>query len=163
MEKFFEWLRSFLARFLPKGIMRIAEPFLSVQFFTFLVIGVINTLSTTVIATILDFITGAVFSPDMILLLERYSVTFIIGYVLSLVVSFLLNSHFTFREKPTLKKFIKFPVSYIPNFVIQYLLVWIFTALNWNRTLAYLIAAVCALPITFLVMKLFVFKKKNEK
>ncbi len=162
MEKFFAWLRSFLGRFLPERLVRFLEPFLSVQFFTFLVIGVINTLSTTVIATVLDLISGAAFDENMLILLESYNVTFIIGYVLSLAISFLLNSRFTFHEKPTLKKFVKFPVSYIPNFVIQYLLVWLFTALDWNRTLAYLIAAVCALPITFLVMKLFVFREKKE-
>lgn len=163
MEKFFENIRNLFAKFMPKGVMKILNPLISVQFFTFIIIGIVNTLSTTVIATILDKLSLLAFSEESpgTLFLEQYNVTFILGYVLSLLVSFFLNTYFTFHEKPTLKKLVKFPVSYIPNFLIQYLLVWIFTSMAWNRTLAYLIAAVCALPITFFVMKLFVFKKKS--
>lgn len=148
MQKILDRLLSFLARFLPEKCLRYARIFLTVQFVTFVAVGAANTLSTTVFAAALDYIHPA----------GRDSrVNFILGYCAGLVLSYFLNTCFTFRKKPSLKSFIRFPVSYIPNFVIQYLCVWLFTALSLNHTLAYLIAAVIGIPVTFLTMKFFVF------
>lgn len=127
----------------------------------FVVIGIINTFSTTIIATLLDKLAAAVFDGGMPQMLEKLNATFVAAYICSLILSFFLNTFFTFRERPTLKKFIKFPVSYIPNFIIQYIAVWIFKQLGLDPSYAYLLAAVIGIPVTFLVMKLFVYKKKQ--
>jgi len=134
----------------------------------FLIIGVINTFSTTVFASLFD---------------KRINdkLAFVLGYVLGMVISFFLNTYFTFREKPTWDKAIKFPLTVLPNFLFQFLFVWLFLdvvkiestglikylsaaisrePLDFSRTFAYLCAAVIALPLTFLFMRVFIYKKK---
>ncbi len=148
MQRFLDKILSVMSGFLPEKLIRYAKIFLTVQFLTFLIIGAVNTLSTTGFAAVLDRV-----HPSG----QDNRVNFILGYCASLILSFFLNTRFTFRKKPTLKSFVKFPVSYIPNFVIQYLSVWLFTALSLNNTLAYLIAAIIGIPVTFLTMKFFVY------
>lgn len=162
MQGILDKIADFFARFLPKGIMRFVRKFLSVEFFTFAIIGIVNTFTTSIVATALDFVYRGMLAEGTTAFqfIERYRVTFIAGYIASLVLSFFLNTYFTFREKPTLMKFIKFPISYIPNFLIQYLCVWIFTAMHLPSTLAYVAAALLGVPITFLTMRIFVYKKK---
>lgn len=161
MQKFLDHIQDFLARFIPARLMRFIRTFLTVSFITFIVIGAVNTLSTSILATLLDALknhavpSGSVFG----VFAEKTRLTFIIGYILSMILSFFLNTYFTFHEKPTWKKALKFPLSYIPNFIIQYAVVWIFTSLAWNNTLAYLFAAVIGIPITFLTMKALVYQK----
>lgn len=154
MQSFLDKISQLLSRFLPEGLMKFINKFLTVEFIKFIIIGVINTLSTAAIATVLDYaaklarIDGA--------FLERTNITFITGYILSMVISFFLNTYFTFKEKPTVKKALKFPLSYIPNFIVQYAVVH----LLGSGTLSYIIAAVIGIPVTFLTMRVFVYRKK---
>ena len=148
MQKLLESLADWAERVLPAGIGKRLRPFFTVQFLIFVVIGGVNTLSTAVFAAGLDILHPA--GRD-----SRFN--FVLGYLAGLVLSFFLNTRFTFRQKPTLRRFIRFPVSYIPNFIIQYLCVWLFTALSLNQTLAYLLAAAAGIPVTFLTMKFFVY------
>jgi putative flippase GtrA len=134
--------------------MKAVNKFLTVEFIKFIIIGVINTLSTAVIATVLDKLSAL--APIDKAVLEKSNATFIIAYILSMTISFFLNTYFTFREKPTLKKAVKFPVSYIPNFLVQYAVVH----LLGSGTLSYIIAAVIGIPVTFITMRVFVYRKK---
>lgn len=161
MQKFLDKLYSVFERIVPKRAAVLFKQFFTIAFFTFLIIGVINTLSTTVISSILDIVvksfTGFYTHP----IFTEFRLTFIIGYILSMIISFFLNCRFTFHEKPTVSKLIKFPVSYIPNFIIQYITVWFFTSvIPIHPTLSYLIAALIGIPVTFATMRVFVFKKK---
>lgn len=123
--------------------------FFSREFLVFIIIGTVNTLST------------ALFAGAFSRLPINAMTAFVLGYAASLVLSFFLNVYFTFKEKPTLIKFLKFPLSYIPNFLIQLLCVWIFVEkLGLMKEIAYLAAAVVGVPATFLVMKLFVFERR---
>lgn len=148
-------LRQRLMLCMPHKLYNAIRPFITVQFLIFIFFGMINTFSVTIVATILDFIanhtldtSGAVFA-----FITKYRITFIIGYAESIVQSFILNSNITFHQKMTFKRFIKFPLSYIPNFVYQYICVFILTFIGLNHTAAYLIAAVTGTPITFLSVK----------
>lgn len=158
-------IRVRLSYRLPKKTMRAVRPFLTVQFVIFMLMGIINTAVSVVTATGLDIL-NAYLLPDESALASFISHTrlnFIIGYAVSLITSFFLNSKFTFHQKPNWKSFLKFPVSYLPNFVFQYLLVFIFTILRWRTTIAYICAAVLGTPITFIAMKLIVFRRRKKK
>lgn len=148
MQNMLDKILSALEKILPERLFRCAKMVLNLQFITFLAIGAINTISTTVFAAILDKIYPAG---------TQTRINFVLGYILGLVLSYFLNSRFTFRKKPTLKSFIKFPVSYIPNFLLQYLCVWILGAVGVLPVFSYLLAAIIALPVTFLIMKFFVY------
>ena len=74
----------------------------------------------------------------------------------------ILNSYVTFKEKLEFNKFIKFAVSYIPNFIIQNIVVFIvFNMMGLHKLIAYGLAAVIGVPITFVFMKFFAFKKNK--
>jgi putative flippase GtrA len=83
-----------------------------------------------------------------------YVVAHVIAFILSMVGSFFLNSWFTYRTRPTLRKFLLFPLTNVANFVITtggvYVLV---DLLGMNDTYAPLIAAAAAIPITFVVSR----------
>lgn len=163
LDRFLSGLRVKLDLHLPKKIMRIIRPFLTVQFIIFMILGIVNTAISVGTATLLDIAHKTLLSPNnpFRIFAEHSRSNFIFGYIVSIISSFFLNSRFTFHQKPTWKKFIKFPISYIPNFVFQYLMVFIFTAFSLNSTLAYICAAIIGTPLTFAAMKLMVFRRKK--
>ncbi|NFE93975.1 GtrA family protein [Clostridium botulinum] len=132
-----------------KLILKFKDTFFSKQFFIFVTIGIINT-----------FI-GVVFSYIFSSFLNE-NLAFIVGYICGLLVSYLLNSFFTFRENLSLNKFIKFSISYIPNFIIQNIVVLIvFNMMGLHKLIAYVLAAIIGVPVTFVLMKFFAFKHKD--
>ncbi|MBN1078192.1 GtrA family protein [Clostridium botulinum] len=132
-----------------KLILKFKDTFFSKQFFIFVTIGIINT-----------FI-GVVFSYIFSSFLNE-NLAFIVGYICGLLVSYLLNSFFTFRENLDLNKFIKFSISYIPNFIIQNIVVLIvFNMMGLHKLIAYVLAAIIGVPVTFVLMKFFAFKHKD--
>lgn len=134
---------------LNKLILKFKDTFFSKQFFIFVTIGIINT-----------FI-GVVFSYIFSSFLNE-NLAFILGYICGLFVSYLLNSFFTFRENLALNKFIKFSISYIPNFIIQNIVVLIvFNMMGLHKLIAYVLAAIIGVPVTFVLMKFFAFKHKD--
>lgn len=59
--------------------------------------------------------------------------------------------------------FFKFVLSYIPNFLILFTFVSIFLNLFfWNEVVVYALAAVFGIPVTFVLVKIFAFKKSSE-
>ena len=163
MAEFLSKLRVRLATHLPPGVMRAVRPFLTVQFITFMLMGVINTAVLVCTATLLDIFNQYAFPPESALraIAEHSRLNFIIGYAVSIISSFFINCKITFKQKPTWKKFITFPISYLPNFTVQYIMVFIFTSLNLNQTMAYICAAIVGTPLTFAAMKLLVFRRRK--
>ncbi len=163
LDKLISDFRVWLSERVSKNTMRILRPFLTLQFFIFMGLGIVNTASVIIVATALDIIKNITLdtSDALRVFIETSRVNFIIGYIASIVLSFFLNSKYTFHQKPTLRNFIKFPISYIPNFLFQYIMVFMLTSIHWNHSAAYLIAAILGTPITFISMKLMVFRKKS--
>lgn len=123
--------------------------FLSREFLAFLIVGVINTLSNIVFSTIYS------------LFIPNTTVAFFPGYITSNLVSYILNSKLTFKEKLGFVRFIKFFISYIPNFVIQTVIVYLFDHfIHGPSVIAYAVAAIIGVPVTFVFMKIFAFKRK---
>jgi phosphoserine phosphatase/putative flippase GtrA len=122
--------------------------YLSREFIIFLFIGVINTIN------------GVLFAYLYSIFLDP-NIAFILGYITSLTISYLLNSIIAFKESLALEKYVKFCISYIPNFIIQNIVVIIFlNILELDKLIAYIVAAIIGVPITFLCIKFFAFKKK---
>lgn len=121
--------------------------FLSRDFILFVMLGVINTFNSVVFSLIFNKV------------IVNTSIAFCWGYILSNVVAYLLNTTIIFKEKLSLVKYIKFFISYIPNFLIQLAIVFIICdILGGCNLLAYIVAAVIGVPVTFLCLKLFAFK-----
>lgn len=123
--------------------------FLSPQFLMFILIGGINTLS------------NIFFSAIYYKLIADTTIAFLPGYLSANIVSYILNSKLTFKEKMGIVRYIKFFISYIPNFVIQTIIVWAFATFTPLPAIsAYITAAIIGIPVTFILMKIFAFKKK---
>lgn len=91
-----------------------------------------------------------------------YLVAHVIAFVLAMIGSYFLNCYFTFRTRPTWRKFLLFPLSNITNFVITsvglYVLVSVF---HLSERFSPLIAAAVAIPITFVVAQLILVGREN--
>lgn len=128
-------------------IHKIKRLFLNKEFIIFIIIGGINTIN------------GVIFSYIYSSLLNE-NLAFIMGYISGLIISYLLNSYITFKEKLSFTKFIKFGVSYIPNFIIQNVVVVVaFNILDLHKLIAYSLAAIIGIPVTFILLKFFTFNK----
>ncbi len=125
--------------------------FLSAEFITFLVVGVINTFAGSIFALFYRS-----FIPDN-------TIAFVPGYITANILSYFLNSIFTFRDfKFSVVKYFKFLLSSLPNLIIQTVTVKIFSdMLNLPSLLVYAAAAVIGVPLTFAFVKLFAFAKKK--
>ena len=129
-------------------IYKFTKTFFTKQFITFVLIGVVNTFSTTILVTVYSNFINA-------------NLAFDLGYASGIVISYLLNSFVTFKEKLAFVRFIKFAISNIPNFIIQRIVVAIVLGIfGLPSFVAYGLAAIIGVPVTFLIMKLFAFKKK---
>lgn len=82
----------------------------------------------------------------------HYMGAHIIGFLVSFVISFFLNTYFTYRVKPTLKKFLQFPITQVVNVSTSSLLVFLLVEwIHLNSNLAPIIAVFFTVPITFIV------------
>jgi len=125
----------------------IKEHFAKKEFALFIVIGAVNTFNGTLLA----------FAFSMFL---YANLAFVLGYKTALVTAYFLNSFFIFHCKPELVGLAKFALSYVPNFIIQNILVLIlYNGLQWNRLLVFALAASIGMPLTFIILKVFAFGK----
>ena len=134
----------------PGKIKKLKNLFLSKEFFGFLFVGGINTINGILFSYIYSMFLGV-------------NISFVLGYITAMTISYLLNSTLVFKEEMAFIKYIKFCISYIPNFIIQNIFVFIFfNMLGWNKLIVFALAAIVGVPITFIIMKFFAFSKKNE-
>lgn len=129
-------------------IRKFKDTFFTKEFIVFVIIGVINTFN----GTIFSYIYSSFLNENL---------AFVFGYISGLFISYILNSLITFKEKLQISKFIKFGISYIPNFIIQNIVVVVvFNMMGLNKLVAYMLAAIIGVPVTFILMKFFAFNKK---
>lgn len=114
---------------------------LNTEFTRFIAVGVINTGTYYAIYLLLH----NVFSMP-------YLLAHLIGFIISLNVSFFLNSYVTYKVKPTLKKYLLFPLTQVVNMSVSTLLIYIFVEfLQIDSNIAPFAAVLFTIPITFIV------------
>jgi putative flippase GtrA len=124
------------------------EQFCNRQFLKFLIIGGINTAG------------GSVYSYILMKFMQT-NIAFICAYVLALTIAFFLNTNFVFYSKANFSQYLRFCVSYVPNFLIQQIIVIIlYNILGYSKILVILLSAGIGIPVTFLCVKLFAFRKR---
>ncbi|MGI6329232.1 MAG: HAD-IB family phosphatase [Bacilli bacterium] len=130
---------------------KIFNLFLNRDFLLFIFCGGIGTLSNFVISLMISFF----INPTM---------AYVIGYSLSIFITYYLNIKLIFNKQFNSKELIKFIISYIPNFLILFSFVAIFLNIfNWSKIIVYALAGLLGLPITYILVKLFAFVKGVEK
>ncbi|MFF5856580.1 GtrA family protein [Streptomyces sp. NPDC012751] len=83
-----------------------------------------------------------------------YLVAHVLAFALSMVGSFFLNARFTYRTRPTWRKFLLFPLTNLTNFVITTAGVYLIVdVLHAGSRFAPLLASAAAVPVTFVVSR----------
>ncbi|WP_329121687.1 GtrA family protein [Streptomyces sp. NBC_01465] len=122
-----------------------------VQMVRFAMVGAVNT--------------GTYYVCYLLLLKELpYLAAHILAFCLAMVGSFFLNAYFTYRIRPTWRKFLLFPLTNAANFVITTFGVYALVDLaHFSSTWAPLAAAVAAIPITFVVSRTIMLRPDNRQ
>ncbi|MGW0700926.1 GtrA family protein [Streptomyces sp. NPDC002867] len=121
------------------------------QIVRFALVGVVNT--------------GTYYGLYLVLLTWLpYVAAHVVAFLLSMVGSFFLTSYFTYRTRPTWRKFLLFPLTNAANFVVTtsgvYLLV---DVLHFGSRYAPLIAAAAAIPVTFVVSRTIMLRPDSRR
>jgi len=130
---------------MAKLLSLFTRQFFTQQFLLFVCVGMVNTFNGTLFATGLSWWLQA-------------NVAFVMGYMAALVIAFFINARFVFKKRANLRKFPRFALSYVPNFIIQNgVVVVVYNVLGWPGWVAFVLAAAMAVPVTFLLLKFFTF------
>ncbi len=114
---------------------------LNTEFSRFVVVGVINTLTYYSIYLVLHKLAGM-----------PYLLAHILGFLISLNASFFLNSYVTYRVRPTLKKYLYFPLTQVVNISVSTVLIYVFVEfVHLSSFIAPFGAVLFTVPITFIV------------
>jgi putative flippase GtrA len=99
------------------------------------------------------------------LLLNRvfdYRIAYTLSFVIGIVVSFVLNSVFAFRQPLRWRRLLVYPAVYLLQYIAGLGVVWVFVAVfGQSETWAPLVAVVFTLPLTFLATR-YVLSAKTD-
>lgn len=132
-------------------LKKIFQKFFNLQFITFGIIGVLNT------------VFSLIFNGFFIFFGCEVGLASVMADILAVVPSYVLNMTFTYKKKMSWKTFIAFPVSYVPGWVTTFLIVEI---LHYIIGIPENYAKLCSIPIVvplnYLVMT-YVVNKLSHK
>lgn len=113
------------------------------QLFRFAIVGCLNTINYYLLY--LGFVH---------LLKISYLISHILAFILSMIGSFFMNTYYTYRTKPSWKKFFQFPMTYVVNITVTTLSMYILVdQLGYDKNVSPLVSSLIAIPFTFLVSK----------
>jgi putative flippase GtrA len=120
------------------------------QVIKFGIVGVINTLDYYLLYLLFQSVLSI-----------YYLYAHILAFLISMVGSFYMNSYFTYKTKPTLKKFLQFPLTYVVNIVVSTSAIYILVDLmKMNQKISPLLASLIAIPFTFALSRYILTKKE---
>ena len=117
--------------------------FINSEFLRFVISGVINTGTSYVLYRLF-----------LLLLPLSYSTLYVIAYICGIVVSYYLNSRFVFHQPLHWKKALQFPLVYVVQLSVSYLLLilWV-ERLHAGADIAPILVVICTIPLTFLLSR----------
>ena len=138
------------------------RPFLSREFLTFLIVGVVNTLVGTAIMLVLYNVFGC-----------SYWVSSFCDYFFGSILSYFLNKRFTFHYQGTdWRSIVKFALNIVVCYLLAYSLALPLTRMALEsmqlgrvivENVAMLVGTVLFMLINYLGQKFFAFRKGNNK
>lgn len=116
---------------------------INLEFIRFLIVGIINTGNYYVIYLVLH-----------VFLASNYMIAHIIGFIISMVLSFFLSSYFTFKVKPTVVKFLQFPLTQLFNISVSSIMIYLFVEyLFIDSRIAPIVSLFITVPLTFIITR----------
>ena len=140
-----------IMKYIIEMFKKLKSTFVNTKFIQFCLFGVVNTFNT------------AIFSQIFVWFDVAENLSAIIGYILSLQIAFLLTSKYIFRAKPTIGKYYRFLLSYLPSFLVYAMLHAIISENVDTTFVATLISVLLSGPITFAIVKIYAFERKENK
>ncbi|MHB9857360.1 GtrA family protein [Streptomyces sp. YIM S03343] len=112
----------------------------------FAVVGVVNT--------------GVYYGLYLLLLMRLpYLAAHTVAFTLSMIGSFFLNARFTYRTRPTLRKFLLFPLTNLTNFLFTTAGMYVIVdVLHAGHRYAPLVTSAAAIPVTFVVSRMIMLR-----
>lgn len=128
-----------------------AAALLSPALLRFVVVGVANTAVYYVVYRLL-------------LLALPYLPAHLLAYAVGIVFSFFANSFFTFRVRPTWRRFLAFPLTTLVNFVVVTVGSVLLVERGWvDERWATLLMTVVAIPVTFLLTRFVLTSGRDDQ
>jgi len=116
----------------------------------FIIIGILNTINYTLFYAFALWIFN-----------EQYLIASTVGWILSMFISYFLNSLYTYRVGISFKQFFIFPITYLPGFIISIIILTLLVNFGVNDLLAGLLSQIIVIPFSFLIMKYVLTKFKK--
>ncbi|RED57630.1 GtrA family protein [Cohnella lupini] len=89
-----------------------------------------------------------------LLLICPYSISYVLSFILGIFISFVLNSLLVFNSNMSIKKLIQFPLVYIIQLLIGWVLMYMFVEkIGLNKEISPLVISAVTIPITFIISK----------
>lgn len=131
-------------------LSKFKKTFVSKKFIYFCVLGVINTFNDAFYSWLAHFVV-------------QENVAAVIGYVIALTIGFFINCRVIFKRRPTYKRYLRYGLAYVPNFIIYFLVTFItINTMGLPQFWATVLAAVAGGPITFVIIKIYAFGKSSK-
>ena len=125
--------------------------FINREFYRFIFWGGVNTLAGYLIYAFL-------------LLFLPYLASYSIAFVLSVFISYFLNSTFVFKQELRLNKAIKYPLVYVTQYLLGAISLFVIVqVLRVNKLVAPLLVVVLTIPVTYFLSRRIVRGKENTK
>lgn len=113
------------------------------EYIKFIVVGVLNTAHYYAWYVLFYSVVGL-----------PYLVSHIVATIISMIGSYFMNVYFTYREKPSWKSFLLFPLTQITNIAIQTICMYVFVDwLHLSPYFAPIATVIISVPITFVVTR----------
>lgn len=114
---------------------------LNSEFFRFLLVGVSNTLVAYVV-----FLLLLPFLP--------YIYAYTLSYCTGVLNSYFMNVLFVFKERMSLRNFIKFPLVYVVQYLLGVSILWLLVGqIGVSPVWAMVVVVIVTVPITFLASR----------
>ena len=135
--------------------------FLKWELGRFLIVGGINTLMGGIIIPLI--MKEGLNLGTLTFLSLSLDLPLTIGYLVWFSFAYLIQIKYVFNSRFELKRYLIYPLSQIPNYLINSLFLYIFgTTLNLPSLVSYVLAALLAVPVMFIIVRIIVKTKPKE-
>jgi len=121
--------------------MKAIRAFVKSQIFLFMLMGTLSTLVMLGLYMLLNMIV-------------QYQIAYFLSYVVTVIVSYFLNTLFVFKKPISLRTFLQFPIVYIVQYIISALMLEVMVHIGFSVTYAPVLIIILLLPLTFFLSRL---------
>jgi putative flippase GtrA len=122
-------------------IMKTIRAFIKSQIFLFMLMGTLSTLVMLGLYMLLNMII-------------QYQMAYFLSYVVTVIISYFLNTLLVFKKPVSLRTFLQFPIVYIVQYIISALMLEVMVRIGFSVTYAPVLIIILLLPLTFFLSRL---------